>query len=72
MSKKSEQKQSKIEEVKEKLGMTQSVDEVEMEPTPTPQDSDLFDENVEFLFHSKSANKKPGKGVLVKKFQKNV
>jgi len=62
MSKKKSENKSKIEEVKEKLGISQSIDEVEMEPSRTPQDDNLYDKNVEFLFHSKSANKKPGKG----------
>lgn len=62
MSKESKEKQSKIEEVKEKLRMSLEEDEVEMEPTPTPEDENLFNENTVFVFYSKSANKKPGRG----------
>lgn len=62
MNKESKEKQSKIEEVKEKLGMSLEEDEVEMEPTPTPEDENLFNENTVFVFYSKSANKKPGRG----------
>ncbi len=37
-------------------------EEVEMQPTPTPEDGALFTEDVEFVFYSKSADKKPGMG----------
>tara|TARA_Y100000591_G_C21853056_1_gene712940 strand:+ start:5787 stop:8036 length:2250 start_codon:yes stop_codon:yes gene_type:complete len=62
MSKRQEDKKSKIEEVKEKLGMSIEEEEVEMQPTPTPEDENLFNDNTIFVFYSKSANKKPGKG----------
>ena len=37
-------------------------EEVEMQPTPTPEDGALFTEDVHFMFYSKSADKKPGMG----------
>ena len=55
-------KKSKIEEVNEKLGMSQDSEIIEMQPTPTPEDGNLFSDKVTFMFYSKSANKIPGKG----------
>ena len=37
-------------------------DEIEMQPTPTPEDGKLFNAEVMFMFYSKSSNKTPGKG----------
>ena len=55
-------KEGKIEGVNEKLGMSQDVEVIEMQPTPTPEDGNLFSDKVTFMFYSKSANKTPGKG----------
>ena len=51
--------EKKIENEEEKINIEE---EVEMQPTPTPEDGKLFTEDVEFVFYSKSADKKPGLG----------
>ena len=40
----------------------EQLEEIEMIPTPTREDADLFDSDIEFIFYSKSLNAKPGKG----------
>tara|TARA_B100000073_G_scaffold232956_1_gene194680 strand:+ start:9593 stop:11884 length:2292 start_codon:yes stop_codon:yes gene_type:complete len=40
----------------------EQLEEVEMIPTPTREDADLFDPEIEFIFYSRSSNSKPGKG----------
>ena len=40
----------------------EQLEEVEMIPTPTREDADLFDSEIEFIFYSRSSNSKPGKG----------
>ena len=39
----------------------EQLEEVEMIPTPTREDADLFDPEIEFIFYSRSSNSKPGK-----------
>ena len=62
LSDKNENSKSKIEEVKESLGMSKDQEVVEMQPTPSPRDGELFNDDVTFMFYSKSSNKKPGRG----------
>ena len=41
---------------------TEDIEELEMIPTPSPNDKDLFDSSTEFVFYSGSKDSKPGKG----------
>jgi len=50
------------EEKKDEKDEEKLEEEVEMIPTPTREDADLFDSDIEFIFYSKSSNSKPGKG----------
>ena len=54
--------ENKIEIENVEQGDESQLDEVEMQPTPTPEDGSLFTEDVHFMFYSKSADKKPGAG----------
>tara|TARA_R110002074_G_scaffold3879_6_gene19886 strand:+ start:8605 stop:10869 length:2265 start_codon:yes stop_codon:yes gene_type:complete len=40
----------------------EQLEEIEMIPTPTREDADMFDSDIEFIFYSRSTNAKPGKG----------
>ena len=50
----------KVKKTEEK--QEEQLEEVEMIPTPTREDADLFDPEIEFIFYSRSSNSKPGKG----------
>ena len=57
-----EKEKKKEEEEENKLLEDEITEEVEVKPTPSPQeDADLYDENIEFIFKSTSPNVAPGK-----------